>query len=148
MEKQLGIFTLHHIYIWILPFPSLLGELCTAEKWFWNCKNASRGRDGLWGTLILYVSGQKEFNRGKVVYKKWFIRIRCLWGLQAGGQEGLSWRTFYNFTIKGKLGKGGKPTSSSFLNKRQVSMITISSTSGRGSFCVLPWSSQDCYSAI
>ena len=103
------------------------------------------GSEELW---FFMFQERKSSTRGKVVDKKWFIRIGCLWGLQAGRQEGDTLRTFYNFIIKGKLGKGGRPPSSSFLNMCQVSMITFSSTSGRGSFCVLPWSSQDCYSAI
>ena len=31
---------------------------------------------------------RKNSMRGKVIDKKWFIRIGCLWGLWAGGQEG------------------------------------------------------------
>lgn len=114
VEKQLGIFTLHHVYIWILPFPSLLGELCRAEKQFETAKMHLRvgmGSEELW---LFMFQGRKNSTRGKVVDKKWFIRIGCLWGLQAIGQEGATLRTFYNFITKGKLGKGGRPPSSSF----------------------------------
>lgn len=69
------------------------------------------GSEELW---LFMFQGRKNSTRGKVVHKKWFIRIGCLWGLQATGQEGATLRTFYNFVTKGKLGKGGRPPSSSF----------------------------------
>ena len=52
---------------------------------------------------------REEFNKNKVVDKKWFIRIGCLWGLQAGGQE-MPWPKNllgYSFIIKAKW-RGGK----------------------------------------
>ena len=55
---------------------------------------------------------RKNSARGKVIDKKWFIRIGHLWGLQAGGREGatpqeLSGLQFYN---QRKSGEGEKTT--------------------------------------
>ena len=81
---------------------------------------------------------REEFNKNKVVDKKWFIRIGCLWGLQAGGQE-MPWPKNllgYSFIIKGKVERGRR-TSLSFLSRRYASIIGSSSRLGRGVFLSL-----------
>ena len=45
--------------------------------------------DGVSGTLRIFFMSQHRKNsvRGKMIDKKWLIRIGCLWGLQVGGWE-------------------------------------------------------------
>ena len=67
----------------------------------------------------LCVSVQNSV-RGKVIAKRWFIRITCLWGLQAGRQGGampqdLTGLEFYNQ----RKNERGRRTSLSFLSRPQ-----------------------------
>ena len=82
---------------------------------------------------------RKNSARGKVIAKKWFIRIWCLWSLQAGGGEGaslweLSGLQFYN---QRKSGEGGKTSFFFILSRHHASIISSSFRSGRGVFLSL-----------
>ena len=84
---------------------------------------------------------RKNSARGKVIDKKWFIRIGTLWGLQAGEEDKrvlcIEHLVGYSFIIKGKAGRREKPPSSSFLSRCHVSTISSSSRLGRGVFLPL-----------
>ena len=72
-----------------------------------KCVSVNGGSRVLWFFMSQH---RKNSARGKVIAKKWFIRIRCLWRLQAGGGEGaplweLSGLQFYN---QRKSGEGEK----------------------------------------
>ena len=56
-----------------------------------------------WAAMVLYVSAPKNSEIGKVIDKKWFIRIELLWGLQAGWRESVdpSGLEFYNQRKRG-----------------------------------------------
>ena len=94
-------------------------------KKLWSCKSQCR----------------KNSARGKVIDKKWFIRIGTLWGLQTGKGDKrvlhIENLVGYSFIIKGKAGRGERPLSSSFLSRCQVSIIGSPSTLGRGVFLSL-----------
>ena len=82
---------------------------------------------------------RKNLVRGKVMDKKGFIRIGHLWGLQEASKrvphpENL---VGYSFIIKGKVRRGERPLSSSFLSRCQISIISSSSSLGRGVFLSL-----------
>ena len=53
-------------------------------------KCISEGSEELWFFMSQH---RKNSVRGRVIDKKWFIRIGRLWGLQAGRQEGAAPRT-------------------------------------------------------
>ena len=78
-----------------------------------------------------------------MVDKKWFITIGCFWGLQVGGQEMLHTENLlgYNFTVKGKVGRGRR-TSLSPLTRHCASIISSSSRLSRGVFLSLRGSSR------
>ena len=87
---------------------------------------------------------RKSSARGKVVDKKWFIRIRRLWGWQADKQEGampweLSGPQFY------KQRKSGEEENTFFFlilqEKRFHHQLLLHV--GEGSFLLPMWSSQD-----
>ena len=80
----------------------------------------------------VYLSTKKFSARGKVQDKKWF-RIGRLWGLQEMPYpENL---LGYSFVIKGKVaGQGVRGGSSSFLSRHHASVISSSSSLGRGVF--------------
>ena len=63
------------------------------------------GSEGLWYQSSLCFSAEKNSVRGKVMGKKWFIRIGCLWVLQMGRWEMPHPGNLlgYRFVIKGKL---------------------------------------------
>ena len=78
----------------------------------------------------------KNSARGKVIDKKWFIRIGCLWGLQESRREGaapwvLSGLYFYN---QRNGGRERRP-SLSFLSRHHASIISSSSRLGREVSC-------------
>ena len=77
--------------------------------------------------------------RGKVIDKKWFIKIGWLWGLQVGGQQGAALENLvgYSFIIKGKVGRKKRQPSSAFLSRRHASIISSSSRLDRGVFLSL-----------
>ena len=84
---------------------------------------------------------RKEFRESKVIDKKWFIRIGCLWGLQAtGGVSCPKNLLSYGIIIKGKVERGR--TSLSFLSRRHASIISSSSRLSRGVFLSLRGSSR------
>ena len=79
---------------------------------------------------------RKNSTRGKVIDKKQFIRIGCLWSLQAG-REGIPCpknSVGYSFIIKGKLGREGTLC---FLGRHHASIISSSSMLGKGVFLSL-----------
>ena len=86
----------------------------------------------------LCLSAEKNSMRGKVIDKKWFIRIGCLWGLQAGRREMPHPRNLlgYSFIIKGKVGRGRR-TSLPFLSRCHASITSSSSTLDKGVFLCL-----------
>ena len=98
---------------------------------------------------LWFLKSQRRKNsvRGKVIDKKWFIRMGRLWGLPAGRWEGaipreLSGLQFYN---QRKVGRGKRPLSASFLSRHQTSIISFSSRVGRGVFsCLHGQASRDC----
>ena len=53
----------------------------------WCC---SRGSKELWYHHPLCLCTKKNSVRGKMIDKKWFIRIGCLWSLQVGEQGGVT----------------------------------------------------------
>ena len=65
--------------------------------------------------------------------RKEFISIRCTWEIQVGSKGVPCWELrglqFYN---QRRSGEGRGPPSSSFLSRRQASIIRPSSPSGRG----------------
>ena len=70
-------------------------------KWFGGISGGFRE---LWSLMSQH---RKNPARGRVVGKKWLMRIGCLWGLQMGQQEGamcqeLSGLWFYNHRRSGK----------------------------------------------
>ena len=70
--------------------------------------------------------------KGKVIDKKWFIRIGCLWGLHTGGQGGtMSWElTGLQFYNQRKSGQGEKKFF--VLSRCHSSIISSSSRLSRG----------------
>ena len=94
-----------------------------------------------WRAIILYSfmsQHRKNSVKGKVIDKKWFIRIGCLWGLQAGRREMPHPRNLlgYSFIIKGKVGRGRR-TSLPFLSRCHASITSSSSRLSRGVFLSL-----------
>ena len=90
---------------------------------------------------------RKNSTRGKVIDKKWFIRDRRWWDLQAGGREGATpWEVSgLQLYHQRKCGVGKKQLSSSLLSRWHASTMSSSSRLGRGVFFLVPtWSSQGC----
>ena len=89
------------------------------------------------GTIVLYVSSQKESVRSKVIAKKRFIRIGYLWGLQMGRWGGsATWElSGLQFCNQRKPGEGEK---SLFLSRCCASVINPSSGLSRAVFLSLP----------
>ena len=85
----------------------------------------------------LCLSTEKNSVRSKVIDKKWFIRIGCLWGLQVTGKVVSCPKNLlsYGFITKGKVKRGR--TSLSFLSRRHASIISSSSRLSRGVFLSL-----------
>ena len=81
---------------------------------------------------------REEFSDSKVVDKKCFIRIGCLWGLQAGGRATLHPENLegYSFIIKGK-GTGGKDLLCLFWVDIMFFIISSFSKFSRGVFLSL-----------
>ena len=86
----------------------------------------------------LYLSVEKNSVRDKVIDKKWFIRIECMWGLPVGRWEMPSPEHLlgYSFKIKWKV-ESGRRRSSSFLSRLHASIISSSSRLSRGVFVSL-----------
>ena len=84
----------------------------------------------------LYLSlGGKNSAGGKLIDEKGLIRIGHLCGLQVDGWESAAPKNLvgYSFIIKGKIGRGKRPLSSSPLSSHHTS-INSSSRLGREVF--------------
>ena len=68
---------------------------------------------------------RKNSVRGKVIDKKWFSSIGCLWGLQVGGQEGAAPKNLVgcSFIIKRTVGEGEGLLCHSWVDTRLPSSI-------------------------
>ena len=84
---------------------------------------------GLQGARSFMSQGRKNSARGKVIDKKWFIRRGLLWGLQAGRQALPGYLVGYIFILKGREGKGRRP-SLSFLSRCHAFITSSSSRLG------------------
>ena len=87
-------------------FPQLL-QMAVVQK-FTEIEIAGwhfRRLEELW---FFMSQNRKNSARGKVIDKKWFIRIGCFWGVQAGGERLPCPKNLvgYSFIIKGKVGRG------------------------------------------
>ena len=98
----------------------------------WNSRDVSWGAPRSSSSLSLSAERTQQ-------EAKWFIRIGWLWGFQVGEQGSAThWNSVgYSFIIKGKIGRRKRPPSSSFSSRHQASIISSSSTSGRGVFLSL-----------
>lgn len=66
-----------------LSWPSLESGMPWLQP-YWSCRNASWG--GSKEPQFFMFQCRKNSTRGRVIDKKWLIRIGHLWALQAGGQ--------------------------------------------------------------
>ena len=81
------------------------------------------------------LSAEKNSTRGKVIDKKWLIRVGGFWGLHAGGWEMLCPKNLlgYSFKIKGQV-RRWRRTSLSFLSQCHASILSSSSRLSKGVF--------------
>ena len=100
----------------------------------WNHCGISGQHEGYSEELQSFMSQcRKISSRGKMIAKKWFIRIGCLWGLHKRVGKRLPG---YSFIIRREVGRGRRP-SLSFLNRHHASNISSSFRLGRGVFLSL-----------
>ena len=100
------------------------------------------GSEELWYQSSLCFSAEKNSARGKVMGKKWFIRIGCLWVLQMGRWEMPHPGNLlgYRFVIKGKLeGWQGELPCLSWVDVMLPHQLLLQAE--QGSFLVPSWSS-------
>ena len=91
------------------------------------------GISGAFKELQFFMSQHRKNSvGGKVIGKKWFIRIGLLSGLQICKWEGATPQVLvgHSFIIIGKVGRGKRVTFSSLLSRYHASIISSSSMSG------------------
>ena len=110
-------------------------------EWVWGLRKAQ----------ILPSWGRKNSARGKLTGKERHYWYRTLVRNTSGqANEGHAPKSQWaSFIIKGKVGRGIKPLSSSPLSRCQASIISNSYMLGGGVFLSLPtWSNWDCHGTM